>query len=473
MARIVVVGAGLTGTAAALLLARDGHRVTVLERDAAAPSGDAAALWESWRRPGVSQFRLGHLMLGRWRGLVGRELPDVLAEVERLGGRSESVVDALPDSVTGGPRAGDDELRSVFARRPVLEAALAVACSRTRGLVVRRGVRAVALLRGGAASHGVPHVAGVVSDGDEPVPADLVVDAMGRHSPLPKLLAAIGARRPAEEREPLGFVYYARHFRVVGDDVPPMAAALIHVEGMSLLRIPADNGTFSVLFSCAANDRELRALRDEAAWERVRALFGHLAMAHVPAEPITPVQVMPGGADRHLAFVHDGEPVATGVVAVGDAAMRTNPSLGRGASIGLLQARVLRDVLRAVGTEPPERLVTSAAAAFEAEVMPLYRRTVAEDRARMAEIQADIVGAPHPPRAPDWALTRALAAVAPKDRDVLRAYARTVAQILDPRTAVEDPAVRARLRELAPTPPGYPRRAPTRAQVLAAIDADR
>jgi len=35
MARIIVLGGGMCGLASGLLLARDGHEVTVLERDAA------------------------------------------------------------------------------------------------------------------------------------------------------------------------------------------------------------------------------------------------------------------------------------------------------------------------------------------------------------------------------------------------------------------------------------------------------
>ena len=54
--------------------------------------------------------------------------------------------------------------------------------------------------------------------------------------------------------------------------------------------------------------------------------------------------------DRHRDFVVDGRPVATGVVAVGDAWACTNPSRGRGASIGMLHALALRQTLRTLGS---------------------------------------------------------------------------------------------------------------------------
>ena len=78
MAEILVLGAGLTGLTTAMLLARDGHDVTVLERDAAEPPAPGGAAWTGWDRAGVAQFRQLHLMLPRWREVMETELPGVL-----------------------------------------------------------------------------------------------------------------------------------------------------------------------------------------------------------------------------------------------------------------------------------------------------------------------------------------------------------------------------------------------------------
>src|SRR5262245_22967102 len=66
MARILVLGAGICGLATAMLLARDGHDVVVLERDAepTRPTPDEA--WTSWSRGGVAQFRQPHLRVTCW-----------------------------------------------------------------------------------------------------------------------------------------------------------------------------------------------------------------------------------------------------------------------------------------------------------------------------------------------------------------------------------------------------------------------
>ena len=56
--------------------------------------------------------------------------------------------------------------------------------------------------------------------------------------------------------------------------------------------------------------------------------------------------------DRHRSFVLEGRPVATGVVALADSWACTNPSVGRGISIGTIHAAGLRDVLHDMPTDP-------------------------------------------------------------------------------------------------------------------------
>ncbi len=76
MARIVLIGAGVVGLGAAMLLARDGHQVTVLERDPALPPAEPTEAWERWQRPGLNQFRLPHMFLAGFRRVLDAELPE-------------------------------------------------------------------------------------------------------------------------------------------------------------------------------------------------------------------------------------------------------------------------------------------------------------------------------------------------------------------------------------------------------------
>ena len=50
MARIVIAGGGVCGLAAGLMLHRDGHEVTVLERDRAPLPESPEDAWERWER---------------------------------------------------------------------------------------------------------------------------------------------------------------------------------------------------------------------------------------------------------------------------------------------------------------------------------------------------------------------------------------------------------------------------------------
>jgi 2-polyprenyl-6-methoxyphenol hydroxylase-like FAD-dependent oxidoreductase len=79
VSRIVVLGAGISGLFAGLVLARDGHEVTLLERDPAPVPDAPERAWEDWSRDGVGQFRQAHYLQPRGRAVLEQELPDVLS----------------------------------------------------------------------------------------------------------------------------------------------------------------------------------------------------------------------------------------------------------------------------------------------------------------------------------------------------------------------------------------------------------
>lgn len=419
MTKIVIAGGGVCGLAAGILLAEDGHDVTVLERDPAPPPYAPADAWTAWSRRGVGQFRQIHYLLPRVRHLLEAELPGVAAALGDVALRHDPIADVATDH-----RDDDDELVALTARRPVAEAAVAGVAERTGGLTVRRGVGVRGLRTRTEVVAGAPHVTGVISEAGDELTADLVIDATGRRSPLPRWLHDIGARPAHEEREDSGFVYFSRHFRSTTGGVPPTLGPLLqHFGSLSVLTLPADNDTWGVGLIASAKDAALRPLRHPERWSAVaRALT---PVAHwVEGEPITDVQVLTGLEDRRRRLCVDGRAVATGVVAVADACASTNPTLGRGIPLGLMHAIRLRDLVRDRGVEDPAAFALAWDELTEAELTPAYRAIVVADRHRLGEIDAAIRGTTYQTDDLGWHAYRALETVAHHHPDLLRGWFR-------------------------------------------------
>jgi flavin-dependent dehydrogenase len=213
---------------------------------------------------------------------------------------------------------------------------------------------------------------------------------------------------------------------------------------MSLLTLWGDNQTWSVTVFASADDPELRGLRDPARFARVVAacpLHAHW----LEGDPITDVIPAAGILDRRHRYVVDDRPVVTGVVAVGDAWACTNPSAGRGLSVGLLHAQRLRDVVRG-GLHDPEILVRRFDTITDAEVAPFFNNQLAADRLRVAEMNALRRGTEL--SAPDPFMAATAAAMA-QDPEVYRAVIETITCLALPQDVFSRPDFIERVKPFA------------------------
>jgi 2-polyprenyl-6-methoxyphenol hydroxylase-like FAD-dependent oxidoreductase len=296
-----------------------------------------------------------------------------------------------------------------------------------------------------------------------------VVDCTGRRSALGPWLEAVGARCPIEEREDCGFVYFGRHFRGRTGEQPEVRTTLVqHYDSVTVLTLPGDSDTWSVVFATSSRDHALRRLRDPSTFDTALARYP-LSAQWRHGEPTSGVDVMAGIEDRYRRLVVDGEPVATGVVAVGDAWACTNPSLGRGTSIGLMHALTLRDLLREVDPSDDELLARRFDELTTTVVEPLYRLTLWYDRHRLAEIDADIAGTPYRPEEPRWTANKATFAASLVDPEIARAYMSLVALLTTPPELFAQPGMLDRIMQLGAGAPQYPLPGPTRQNLLARL----
>ncbi len=387
--RIIVVGGGIAGLGTALACARDGHQVTVFERDDTPMPPDPDAAF-AWQRTGAPQVRHSHAFLARLRNLLRDRAPDVLDALFAAGASEIEFTANLPETLTDRSyREGDDELVALACRRTTFEWVL------RRLVLAEDGVE----LGHGAAAHtldarpgSVPTVIGV--DG---LPADLVIDARGPRSSSAEWLAAIGAAPVDEELHESGIVYFSRFYRVSeGRAAPPYvgptAADLGYLKYAIFL---GDNRTFSITYAVESHDEELRrALATAGGFETVARSLVAIEpwRADGIAEPINDVHVMAGLRNRYRPLVGaDGAPLVHGFVAVGDASLCTNPLYGRGCSLAFVHVFGLADALR---THAPDAdaLARGFADFTERELVPWFRSAVLQDteaRTMHEELAAD------------------------------------------------------------------------------------
>ena len=439
-ADLVVIGGGVGGLAAALLSARRGASVVLVERDGDPVEGPPDADFTSWRRPGVPQAQHSHAFLGLGTRVLGEEAPDVIAALRSRG------VPEVAASWRGRGRV--DGAVNLLSRRLVFEAVLRRTVMAEPGVRMLVGDRVTGLV---ATPGRPPVVRGVRTAQSGEIGASLVAVATGRRSPITEWAAELGVSELPVTLHRLGLQYYTRFYRLHdGMEYPslerPQSARLSYLLAMAF---PSDNRTFSLTVSCFVDDPFRRALADPLVFERVLSAVPLTRPWVEAGAPISPLYAMARIDNRWQRLVEDNHtPLLGGIVLVGDSSMHTNPTFGRGMSLAFEQAQRLASTLGA-SSDP-----VGYTAEFERWIADHHREwfdvQVATDDRIVARFRAALRGEEATDQAgPGGQLTLAMFAAADTDDVVAEATTRFFNMLARPSEIFSNSDLRERLDRYA------------------------
>ena len=331
---VVIVGGGIAGSALALVLARHGLGVTVLERQP------------------EYRDRVRGEQLANWgyKEAVEMEIADALQDAGGVFARRVMTLDELipPEIATANAvdisQALPGTPGSYCAGHPASCRALSAAAE-AAGARYLRGTGAVQVIAG---SH--PTVTYEFADGSHNVAARLVVGADGRTSTV-RAQAGI----PLLQQE---IWHVISGLLVDGVATWPQDAFAVGTQGEMAFFIFPQGGQRVRLYSGTPVDQRQRYTGPEGV-ARFLDDFGRMtcipqAEEIASATPIGPCATL--GAEDTWTDV----PFVDGAVLIGDAAGYNNPIIGQGLSLALRDVHVLSDLLLSESSWSPDRLTPYA-----------------------------------------------------------------------------------------------------------------
>ncbi|MFI7101826.1 NAD(P)/FAD-dependent oxidoreductase [Streptomyces sp. NPDC050161] len=340
---VIVVGARCAGAPTAMLMARAGYRVLLLEK-ARFPQDKLSSHY--LHQPGVE-------MLGRW-GLLDKIRATNITPIERVSYENADI------RLTGSLLPADGHSTTYAPRRFVLDPILADAAS-AAGAEFREGCTVTGLLREGDKVTGVTYK---TSDGDEiSEHAHLVVGADGMRSVVARHVEA----PMIAENPPMTCTYYSYWEGL------PAHFELYERPGRWVGVVPTnDDRTLVMTYFPQSEFQQVRTDAQAAYLEAIRTTAPSL---HERLSSATQAERLYGTGEQ-LNFMR--QPSGPGWALVGDAAHHKDSIAARGITDAFLQAQLLTDC---VGKDlhDPAALATACeryARDLQETFMDFYRSTL-------------------------------------------------------------------------------------------------
>jgi 2-polyprenyl-6-methoxyphenol hydroxylase-like FAD-dependent oxidoreductase len=343
----VVIGAGVAGLASVGALHHHFERVTVLELDAFSPTAT--------HRSGTPQDRHTHVLLRGGLEALDELFPGFADDLEGAG--------AVPQRVgfdVRYERPGFDSFpqrdfgwRSYGMTRPLIERTLRARVERCANVTLRGRCR----VREIAATPNNGAVSTVEFEHDarrERLAADFVVDASGRGNPTVALLESLGKPPPQETCVGVDLGYSTAYFEIPDDARRDWKTVLCFPKVPESSRqgiiTQIEGNCWSVTLGGRFSDKppgDPDGFMDFARGLRTTTIADAIGRA----KRVSPVSRFGNRTCVRRDFSLVGG-FPQGLIPLGDAVCRFNPSYGQGMSVAAQQARMLLRLLAAVAPDP-------------------------------------------------------------------------------------------------------------------------
>lgn len=432
-----MVGAGISGLAAAGVLSDYFERVTILERD-----------WlptTPMSRQGVPQSNHLHFLLNGGLNALASLFPGIKNDFKAAGAVPVNInLDFREEHAGLGALPQRDFGYEIMGMtRPLLELTLRNRVRQLPNVIIREQVRAREFVRGN--DGGIEAISLKNADGGhEIIAADLLLDATGRGTLTQAAFEMLGLPAVEESRVGIDFRYATVHFQTPSTERDWKIVASFPdtpVGRKIAYMMPLENGRSGAIIGQMHSEEDL-----PGDWESFKAVVGQLqsptiAEALAGATEVGKVHhfALTDSIRRHYERVSQ---MPRGILPIGDAISRVNPVYAQGMTVAAREACLLRDILQSrVGLKDP---LAGLANEFVAAIEPMI--SVAWNMAATTDFAHPKTRGERPDGLEQaLALQGALVKLAARDPEVHRTMI-GVRQMIKPLSDLKSPELMARIQ---------------------------